>query len=157
MPGSSGLAGLSAREIGLHAQRAPPGSVENGQSRLSHPTARSYWHAWTPDGHTIAYTASRPESGSDDYDIYTKRADGVGREHNFTHSMGLDDGPEYTPDGQYLYFNSTRSGAMQIWRARARDGANPERITRTAGLVGSISFSGKLSSANWSRMPRAPR
>ncbi|MES1203093.1 MAG: hypothetical protein ABUS57_16785, partial [Pseudomonadota bacterium] len=96
---------------------------------VSHPTARSYWHAWTPDGRTIAYTASRPETGSPDYDIYSKRADGSGRERNLTHTMGLDDGPEYTPDGAYLYFNSTRSGAMQIWRARARDGANPERIT----------------------------
>ena len=28
---------------------------------------------------------------------------------------GVDDGPEYSPDGRYLYFNSTRSGAMQIW------------------------------------------
>ncbi|HWA00007.1 MAG TPA: hypothetical protein VG841_06800 [Caulobacterales bacterium] len=96
---------------------------------VSHRTARSYWHAWTPDGRTIAYTASRPETGTDDYDIYAKAANGRGRERNLTHSMGLDDGPEYTPDGQYIYFNSTRSGAMQIWRARARDGANPERIT----------------------------
>ncbi len=42
---------------------------------------------------------------------------------------GTDDGPEYSPDGRYLYFNSTRSGSMQIWRANAADGANPERVT----------------------------
>ena len=32
-------------------------------------------------------------------------------------------------DGQWLYFNSTRSGAMQIWRAK-RDGSNPEQVTK---------------------------
>jgi Tol biopolymer transport system component len=100
---------------------------DNPQLIVGHPTARSYWHAWTPDGRTIAYTASRPESGTDDYDIYAKDLAG-GAERNLTHTMGLDDGPEYTPDGRYLYFNSTRTGHMQIWRANA-DGSNPEQVT----------------------------
>jgi Tol biopolymer transport system component len=40
----------------------------------------------------------------------------------------LDDGPEYTPDGKYIYFNSVRTGTMQIWRMRP-DGSQPEQIT----------------------------
>jgi Tol biopolymer transport system component len=40
----------------------------------------------------------------------------------------LDDGPEYTRDGQYIYFNSERTGHMQIWRMRA-DGSEQEQIT----------------------------
>ena len=41
---------------------------------------------------------------------------------------GLDDGPEYSPDGQWIYFNSTRSGQMQIWRMKP-DGTSQERVT----------------------------
>ncbi len=93
---------------------------------VAHPSENSYWHAWTPDGKVIAYTAIRPET--QDYDIWAKRLAG-GREYQLTKVKGLDDGPEYTPDGKYIYFNSTRSGSMQIWRARASDGANPEQIT----------------------------
>ena len=38
---------------------------------------------------------------------------------------GLDDGPEYSPDGQYIYFNSERTGSMQIWRMKP-DGSAQE-------------------------------
>jgi dipeptidyl aminopeptidase/acylaminoacyl peptidase len=34
---------------------------------------------------------------------------------------GLDDTPEHSPDGQYIYFNSERSGLMQIWRMKTDD------------------------------------
>jgi Tol biopolymer transport system component len=94
---------------------------------VDHPTEPSYWHAWTPDGRTIAYTARRPETN--DFDIYARDLPD-GRERPLTRVMGLDDGPEFTPDGRYIYFNSTRSGAMQIWRARAADGADPEQVTK---------------------------
>lgn len=43
-------------------------------------------------------------------------------------AKGLDDGPEYEPDGSYIYFNSERTGSMQIWRMRS-DGSEQERIT----------------------------
>ena len=51
-----------------------------------------------------------------------------GDETRLTSAKGLDDGPEYSPDGNYIYFNSERSGSMQIWRMRA-DGSLPEQIT----------------------------
>ena len=40
----------------------------------------------------------------------------------------MDDGPEYSPDGKYIYFNSVRSGMMQIWRMKP-DGKEQEQIT----------------------------
>ncbi len=40
----------------------------------------------------------------------------------------MDDGSELTPDGQWLYFNSNRSGHMQIWRMKP-DGSRQEQIT----------------------------
>jgi Tol biopolymer transport system component len=39
----------------------------------------------------------------------------------------LDDGPEYSPDGEFLYFNSERTGRMQIWRMKA-DGSDQEQV-----------------------------
>ncbi|WP_370335013.1 TolB family protein [Parvularcula marina] len=93
---------------------------------VSHPTARSYWHAWSPDGEVIAYTAQRPEI-SDSYNIWAKRLDG-GEEWRVTDSDGLDDGADFSPDGEWLYFNSTRTGAMQIWKVRP-DGTEPTQVT----------------------------
>jgi len=34
-----------------------------------------------------------------------------------------------SPDGKWIYFNSTRTGQMQIWRM-GLDGKNPERVTK---------------------------
>ena len=45
-----------------------------------------------------------------------------------TSAAGLDDGPDYSPDGKYIYFNSDRSGTMQIWRMKP-DGSEQEQIT----------------------------
>ncbi|RYY09405.1 MAG: biopolymer transporter TolR, partial [Cytophagaceae bacterium] len=51
-----------------------------------------------------------------------------GREVRLTTAPGLDDGPEYSPDGQYIYFNSVRTGTMQIWRMRP-DGSEQQPLT----------------------------
>jgi Tol biopolymer transport system component len=40
----------------------------------------------------------------------------------------LSDGPEFTPDGRHIYFNSTRSGLMQLWRMNP-DGTGQEQVT----------------------------
>lgn len=93
---------------------------------VSHPTARSYWHAWHPDGDIIAYTAQRPDV-SEAYNIWAKRLSG-GDEWRVTDSDGLDDGADISPDGEWLYFNSTRTGAMQIWRTRI-DGSEVQQVT----------------------------
>lgn len=84
----------------------------------------SYWHGWSPDGATLAYTGRR----DNEYDIYTIPVAG-GAETRLTDAPGLDDGPDYSPDGKYIYFNSERSGHMQIWRMLA-DGSQQEQITR---------------------------
>ena len=45
-----------------------------------------------------------------------------------THAEGLDDGPDYTPDGAFIWFNSMRSGNMKLWRMRA-DGSEQTQFT----------------------------
>jgi Tol biopolymer transport system component len=97
------------------------------------PLTPSYMHSWTPDAKWLVYTGGRIPKGSKDneFDIYKAASDGSGKEINLTRSPGLDDGPEVSPDGKKIYFNSTRSGTMQIWRMDL-DGKNQERVTNDA-------------------------
>ncbi|GAC1375892.1 MAG: hypothetical protein NVS3B25_18580 [Hymenobacter sp.] len=62
-----------------------------------------------------------------EYDVYRVPAGG-GKEVRLTTAAGLDDGAEYTPDGQDIYFNSNRTGTMQIWRMKA-DGTQQQAVT----------------------------
>ncbi len=82
-----------------------------------------FWHGWSPDGKTLAYTGYNKGN----LDVYTIPVTG-GKAKRLTKTEGLDDGPEYSPDGKYIYFNSYRSGHMQIWRM-APDGSRPEQLT----------------------------
>jgi hypothetical protein len=88
--------------------------------------APSYWHGWSPDGQTLAFTGQRTIDGKLDFDIYSISVNG-GEEHRLTTAPGLDDGPEYSPDGQWIYFNSERTGHMQIWRMHP-DGTQQEQF-----------------------------
>ena len=72
----------------------------------------SYWHGWSPDGKTLAYCAQRDGH----FGIYTIDVNGGDETRLTTAETGkLDDGPDYTPDGQQIVFNSDRSGLMQIY------------------------------------------
>jgi Tol biopolymer transport system component len=93
--------------------------------------APSYFHGWSPDGKWLVFTGGRklhPDDTADKYDIYKIAADGSGEEIRLTDSPGLNDGPEFLPDGKYIYFNSTRTGLMQIWRMKT-DGSEQEQVT----------------------------
>lgn len=102
--------------------------LTGGEPKLITEKAPSYWHGWSPDGKTLAYVAERSlPDGSRDYDIYTIPVSG-GPETRLTTEKGLDDGPDYSPDGRFIYFNSVRSGRMQIWRMNA-DGSGSVQLT----------------------------
>ena len=87
------------------------------------PLAPSYLHGITADGMTLAYCAER----NGEYDVYTIPAVG-GNEKQLTTAFGLNDGPEYDCDGEYIWFNSVRTGRMQAWRMRA-DGSEQTQMT----------------------------
>ena len=87
------------------------------------PLAPSYLHGITPDGKMLAYCAER----NGEYDIYTIPTAG-GNEIQLTTAFGLNDGPEYDCDGEYIWFNSVRTGRMQAWRMKA-DGSEQTLMT----------------------------
>jgi regulation of enolase protein 1 (concanavalin A-like superfamily) len=91
--------------------------VGGGKPKEITPTGPSYLHGWSPDGKELVFTGGRDGN----FDIYSIASDGSGAEKRLTTSDALDDGPEYSPNGSHIYFNSTRSGQMQsglmqIWR-----------------------------------------
>lgn len=89
----------------------------------------SYLHGWSPDGKELAYCAFRkkPEEEIMRIEICTIPSDG-GEETCLTDGKGYNDGPEYSPDGKHIWFNSTRSGMMQVWRMN-RDGSGLTQMT----------------------------
>ncbi|MBY3210572.1 TolB family protein [Rhizobium leguminosarum] len=97
--------------------------IEGGTPRLITQNLPSYWHGWSPDGRQLAYCGIR----DDLFDIYTISADG-GAETRLTHGEGRNDGPDYSADGQWIYFNSSRTGLMQIWRIHP-DGTGLQQVT----------------------------
>ena len=89
---------------------------EGGEPKKITPVGPSYLHGISPDGKMIAYCAFRgPENEADVYAMPVKG----GKEVRLTDAPGLDDGSEYSMDGKHIWFNSVRSGRMQVWRMRA--------------------------------------
>jgi Tol biopolymer transport system component len=101
--------------------------ITGGTPRRITQLSPSYWHGWSPDGKTLVYCADR----NGNFDVYSIPVEGPveGKaEKRLTTAEGLDDGPEYSPDGQYIYFNTVRTGLMQIWRMKP-DGSQQTQIT----------------------------
>lgn len=85
----------------------------------------SYWHGWAPNNKEVVFVGKRETAF---YDIYKIAIHG-GSEIKLTSNTGYHvDGPEYSPDGKFIYFNSSESGTMQIWRMKP-DGSVKEQIT----------------------------
>jgi Tol biopolymer transport system component/regulation of enolase protein 1 (concanavalin A-like superfamily) len=99
--------------------------ASGGDPELITTEAPSYLHGFSPDGEFMVYTAGR--NNAEHLDIY-KISRKTKKEVRLTNTPGLDDGSEYSPDGQYIYFNSTRTGLMQVWRMKP-DGSEQEQLT----------------------------
>ena len=99
----------------------------SGEAKEVVGTPWSYLHGWSPDGKTLAYCAGRQIGDGMAWDIYTCSAEG-GSETRLTDAPGLNDGPEYSPDGATIWFNSARTGLMQVWKMNA-DGSGQTQMT----------------------------
>jgi dipeptidyl aminopeptidase/acylaminoacyl peptidase len=99
----------------------PPGGGD-APRKLTNGASGSFFHAWAHDSQTVAFT--RGSAGK--ADIFTIPVGG-GAETRLT-SDTVNDGPDYTPDGKLIYFDSSRSGSTQIWRMKS-DGTAAEQVT----------------------------
>lgn len=98
---------------------------EGGEPRKITPEGPSYLHGISPNGKEIAYCAFR--GPNNEQDIYVMPVKG-GKEVRLTDAPGLDDGPEYSPNGKQIWFNSVRTGRMQVWRMD-KNGKNQMQMT----------------------------
>ena len=88
-----------------------------------------YLHGVSPDGQQLCCTGVLPDGQLAIYALPT--AGGAGS--RLTHRAGAVDGPEYSPDGEWIYFNgeldARRRGDSQLYRMRC-DGSGIETVLR---------------------------
>jgi Tol biopolymer transport system component len=86
----------------------------------------SYWHGWAPGSKEVVLVGQR--NGSTIYNIYKVDVT-TGKESDLTgNRSGHVDGPEYSPDGNFIYYNANPTGTMQLWRMKP-DGSGKEQLT----------------------------
>lgn len=97
----------------------------------------AYFHGWSPDGSTISATRQRGNA----FEAYTIPVAG-GPEKRLAPNSDV---AEFSPDGQWVYFQSDRTGHMQIWRMRP-DGSAQEQLlsSETSDWFPHISPDGKM-------------
>jgi len=76
---------------------------------------------WTPDGTALLYKNKGRSHRIPAVGGAPVTADASGPKTS-------EDGRELSPDGKFVYFNSDRTGLMQIWKMRA-DGTGEEQVT----------------------------
>lgn len=100
--------------------------IEGGEPKRITALTPSYWHGWNPNNKEVVYVARRGEDNL--FNIYKASIkDGV-EVPVTTFDFGLADGPEYSPNGKYIYYNGNQSGTMQIRRMKP-DGTGNEQLT----------------------------
>jgi TolB protein len=101
--------------------------LKGGTPKMVTEDTPSYWHGWAPNNKEVVYVAQR--GGKNIYNIYRNAIKG-GKEVALT-DIGQGehvDGCEYSPDGNYIYYNGSHTGKMQLWRMKP-DGSGREQLT----------------------------
>lgn len=110
--------------------------IEGGEARQITSMGPSYLHGWSVKDE-LCYCAFRTQDGKESrggstpvfVDVYRISAEG-GDEERLTDQKGYNDGCEYSPDGEFIWYCSTRNGYMQVFRMR-RDGSEVTQMTYT--------------------------
>ncbi|SDE83237.1 TolB family protein [Limimaricola pyoseonensis] len=96
--------------------------------RLSRNTP-SWLHGWSPDGRFVVHAGARDGGPVGIY--LTEVASGA--ERCVTAAFDHADGPDFSADGGWIWFNGERDGAVDIWRIRP-DGRELQRMTDGPGV-----------------------
>jgi Tol biopolymer transport system component len=104
-----------------------PRKVSNDHSEPHH----YYLHGISPDGKTLSYVAVEGPQGAKRVNIFTIPAAG-GPDTRLSDVSYPNDGPEYSPDGQTIFFSGERDakrpGHAQCYRMQP-DGSGVEQLT----------------------------
>jgi dipeptidyl aminopeptidase/acylaminoacyl peptidase len=96
--------------------------------------------ALSPDGRTVVFTLRETDIGANRgrtdlwaLDVATKGA----APRRLTSNTANDSSAQWSSDGRYIYFSSTRSGSSQVWRLSS-SGGEAEQVTSLPLDVGSF-------------------
>jgi Tol biopolymer transport system component len=124
---------LSAGDGHIHAVPFAGGPARRVTNTRRPGPFRHFLHGVSPDGATLAYVGVEPWNGDEwGYrNIFTLPAAG-GPDTRLTDSPAPADGPEFSPDGEWIWFNSEHGAATpghaQLFRMRP-DGSEPTQVT----------------------------
>ncbi|HOC13123.1 MAG TPA: biopolymer transporter Tol [Propionicimonas sp.] len=114
-----------------HLYVAPLAGGETRRVTRDRGSLMHFLHGVSPDGTTLAYVNIDPTQGWGCVNLHTVGVDGSD-DREVLPGWGPDDGPEYSVDGEWLYFNterfSTTPGHAQIARVRP-DGTEFTQLT----------------------------
>ena len=129
---SSGLIYMSANDGHIYAAPFEGGTAE----RVTHNPCRHYLHGITPDGTTLAFVEIPADNVSAPGRLGLISSKGGATSYPEVGAAHLD-GPEYSPDGAWLYFNTeefaSEPGHAQLARIPATGG--PMERLRTSPTV----------------------
>lgn len=97
----------------------------------------------SPDGKRVVYTVNEPVMTAEKSEYVTQiwmaNADGSGS-YQFTFGEKSSSNPQWSPDGKWIAFTSSRSGKNNVWLIRA-DGGEAEQLTDVKSGVSSFQWS----------------
>lgn len=113
------LALLAATPLAIAQTQAQPFTVEHMWSlqRVGAPVA-------SPNGQWVAFSVSTPDMAANKSrsDLYVKKIDSTDSPRRLTTHDAADVAPQWSADNQSIYFLSSRSGSMQLWRIAINGG-----------------------------------
>ena len=92
--------------------------------------------AVSPDGKQVAFAVRDTDLDANRgrFDVWLAQTDGSGARQLTTHPEN-DQDPQWSADGSWIYFLSSRSGSSQVWRIRP-GGGEAEAVTRLPADIG---------------------
>ena len=115
-----------------HLYAVPISGGEPKRVSNEHPAPHHYYlHGISPDGQTLSYVAVEGADGQKRVNIFTIPVAG-GPDTRLSDVSYPNDGPEYSPDGKWIYFSGERAakrpGHAQCFRMRP-DGTGIEQLS----------------------------
>ncbi len=102
--------------------------LTGGTPKLVTEKTPSYLHGWSANNKEVYFVARRDTSRNSLYHVYKANIDNGAETQLTDHTFGHVDGPEGSPDGQWVYYNGSTTGTMQLWRMKP-DGSAKEQLT----------------------------